>query len=98
MMTRLTVTLTTFMTWLYNNTKGSLIIAVLAHFSFNLVGAFVTGTLGLMPMNIFLMFGVPGLTVVFMWVLVYFGPRYLSRKPLADLPFQPGFSSGSTKA
>lgn len=93
----LNVTLTTFMTWLYNNTKGSLIIAILAHFSFNLVGAFVTGTLGLMPMNIFLMFGVPGLTVMFIWVLVYFGPRYLSRKPVAELPFQPKFAADISK-
>jgi membrane protease YdiL (CAAX protease family) len=85
----LNITLTTFMTWLYNNTKGSLIIAILAHLSFNLVGAFVTGTLGLMPMSTFLMFGVPGLTVMFIWVLIYFGPRYLSRKPVSELPFQP---------
>jgi len=85
----LTITLTTFMTWLYNNTRGSLVIAILAHFCFNLVGGFVTGTLGLMPMNIFLMVGVPGLALVFIWVLIYFGPRYLSRKPVAELPFIP---------
>jgi membrane protease YdiL (CAAX protease family) len=87
----LNITLTTFMTWLYNNTRGSLVIAILAHFSFNLVGGFVTGTLGLMPMNTFLMFGVPGLFVMFCWVLYYFGPRYLSRKPVAELPFQPRY-------
>jgi len=85
----LNTVLTIFITWLYNNTKGSLIIAILAHFSFNLVGGFVTGTLGLMPMNTFLMFGVPGLTLWFVGLLIYFGPRYLSRKPVAELPFQP---------
>lgn len=89
----LNVTLTTFMTWLYNNTRGSLVIAILAHFSFNLVGAFVTGTLGLMPMNTFLLFGVPGLTLVFIWVLIYFGPRYLSRKPVSELPFKPEYAA-----
>lgn len=85
----LTVTLTTFMTWLYNNTRGSLIITILAHFSFNLVGGFVTGTLGLMPMNIFLIFAVPGLFIMIVWVLIYFGPRFLSRKPVSALPFIP---------
>lgn len=94
----LNVTLTTFMTWLYNNTRGSLIIAILAHFSFNLVGSFVTGALGLMPMNIFLMFGVPGLTVIFIWMLVYFGPRYLSRKPISELPFQPPYAAAAPKS
>jgi membrane protease YdiL (CAAX protease family) len=84
----LTTVLAIFITWLYNNTRGSLVITVLAHFSFNLVGGFVTGTLGLMPMNTFLMFGVPGLTVVFIWMLIYFGPRYLSRKPVSELPIQ----------
>ena len=81
--------LTIIMTWLYNNTKGSLVITILAHFCFNLVGAFVTGTLGLMPMNIFLMIAVPGLAIWFIWILVYFGPRYLSRKPLVELPYEP---------
>lgn len=85
----LNTVLTTFITWLYNNTKGSLVITILAHFCFNLVGAFVTGTLGLMPMNTFLMFGVPGLTVFFVWMLIYFGPQYLSRKPITELPFHP---------
>ena len=85
----LNTVLTIFMTWMYNNTRGSLVIAILAHFSFNLVGGFVTGTLGLMPMNTFLMFAVPGLMLMFIWVLVYFGPRYLSRKPVAELPFVP---------
>lgn len=81
--------LTTFMTWLYNNTRGSLVITILAHFCFNLVGGFVTGTLGWMPMNIFLMIAVPGLAIWFIWMVIYFGPRYLSRKPLAELPFEP---------
>jgi len=85
----LTTVLTIFITWLYNNTRGSLVITILAHFSFNLVGGFVTGTLGLMPMNSFLMFGVPGLTLVFVWVLIFFGPRYLSRKPVSELPLLP---------
>jgi membrane protease YdiL (CAAX protease family) len=85
----LNTVLTIFITWLYNNTRGSLVIAILAHLAFNLVGGFVTGTLGLMGMNTLLMFGVPGLTILLAWVLIYFGPRYLSRKPVAELPFHP---------
>jgi hypothetical protein len=81
--------LTIFITWLYNNTRGSLVIAILAHLAFNLVGGVVTGTLGLMTMNTLLMFGVPGLTILLAWVLIYFGPRYLSRKPVTELPFHP---------
>ena len=81
------VVLATLFTWLYNNTGGSLIITVLAHFSFNLCGAFITGTLGLMPMNIFFMIAGPGLGVVFVLVILFFGPRYLSLRPAADLPF-----------
>ena len=85
----LNTVLAVFITWLYNNTRGSLVITILAHFSFNLVGAFITGTLGLMPMNTFLMTAVPGLVILFIWILVYFGPRNLSRKPSAELPFIP---------
>ena len=83
--------LTVIMTWLYNNTRGSLVITILAHFCFNLVGGFVTGTLGMMPMNIFLMVAVPGLALWFLWIVIYFGPKYLSRKPLVELPFEPRF-------
>lgn len=63
-----------------------------------LVGSFVTGALGLMPMNIFLMFGVPGLTVIFIWMLVYFGPRYRSRRPISELPFQPSYAAAAPKS
>ncbi len=85
----MTTVLTVFITWLYNNTKGSLVITILAHFSYNLVGGFITGSLGLIPMNIFLFFAVPGLFIMMLWVLIRFGPRHLSRKPVAELPFTP---------
>jgi len=45
----LVVTLAVYFTWLYNNTGGSLIITVLAHFFFNLSGSLIGGTLKLLP-------------------------------------------------
>lgn len=44
----LVITITIYLTWLYNYTGGSLIITILGHFARNLTG-FLTGPLGLMP-------------------------------------------------
>jgi membrane protease YdiL (CAAX protease family) len=83
----LVVTLTVYMTWLYNNTRGSLIITVLAHFSFNLSGGFIAGTLGLLPpMALYIAAGAL-LVVSVVAVTAYYGPATLSRKPAAQLPF-----------
>ncbi len=45
----LVVTITVYLTWLYNNTGGSLAITVLAHFTYNLTGTLITGMVSLMP-------------------------------------------------
>ncbi|HZQ49209.1 MAG TPA: CPBP family intramembrane glutamic endopeptidase [Candidatus Dormibacteraeota bacterium] len=82
------VVLATLLTFLYNNTGGSLVITVLAHFSFNLTSVFVTGAFGLIPMNVFFMTAGPALGLMVVIVVAYFGPRYLSRKPVDELPFQ----------
>ena len=66
-------------TWLYNNTGGSLVITALAHLSFNLNGAFITGSLGLMPMSLFFITAGPALGVFVLIVVLYFGPAKLSR-------------------
>ena len=66
-------------TWLYNNTGGSLLITSMAHLSFNLNGAFITGSLGLLPMNVFFMTAGPALGVFVLIVVLYFGPASLSR-------------------
>lgn len=66
-------------TWLYNNTGGSLVITALAHLSFNLNGAFITGSLGLIPMNLFFMTAGPALGLFVLIVVLYFGPAKLSR-------------------
>lgn len=78
----LVVTLGVYFTWLYNNTRGSLIITVLAHFSFNLSGGFIAGTLGLLPPMVLYVAAGSMLVLSVVGVVLYFGVRSLSRKPL----------------
>lgn len=82
----LVTTLAVYFTWLYNNTGGSLIITVLAHFFFNLTGTLITGQLNLMPTMLFYMTASPMLGVATIAVVLYFGPKDLSRKPPSELP------------
>jgi hypothetical protein len=83
----LVVTLTIYMTWLYNNTRGSVLITILAHFSFNATG-YITGQLGLMPPMLLYMTAGPMLALVVVAILFLYGPRTLSRKSAPELPFQ----------
>jgi membrane protease YdiL (CAAX protease family) len=85
----LVVTLGVYFTWLYNNTRGSLIITVLAHFSFNLCGGFIAGTLGLLPPMVLYIVAGSTLVLTVIGVVIYFGPKTLSRKPAGELPGQP---------
>lgn len=85
----LVVTVCAFLTWLYNNTRGSLIITVLGHFSFNLSGGVVAGILGLLPQSIFFVTAGPGLVIAVVVIFMIFGPRYLSKKPISELPCRP---------
>ncbi len=82
------VVLATLLTCLFNNTGGSLVITVLAHFSFNLTSVFVTGAFGLIPMNVFFMTAGPALGLMVIAAVIYFGPRRLSRKPAAHMPYE----------
>jgi uncharacterized protein len=83
----LVITITIYITWLYNNSNGSLIITVLAHFAYNMT-AFLTGTLGLMPAMLFYMIAGSLLGVLTIGIVIVYGPRYLSRKQIGDMPFQ----------
>ena len=91
----LVITITIYLTWLYNNTRGSLIITVLAHYCFNLTGLFITGAVSLMPAMLFYMTAGPLLFLAVVGIVIYYKPKYLSRKPLAELPFQKE-NNGST--
>ena len=75
----LVLALSILFTWLYNNTGGSLVITALAHLSFNLNGAFITGSLGLIPMNVFFMTAGPALGAFVLVVVLLAGPARLSR-------------------
>jgi hypothetical protein len=83
----LVVTVTVYLNWLYINTRGSYIITILGHFSYNMTG-FLTGVLVLMPAMLFYMTAGPLLGLVVVGIVIIFGPRYLSKKPVAELPFQ----------
>jgi CAAX protease family protein len=85
----LVVTLAIYFTWLYNNTRGSLIVTVLAHFSFNLTGTLITGSVSLMPPMLFYMTASPLLGLIVIAVVIFFGPRKFSKKPAGELPVQP---------
>ena len=83
----LVVSVTIYITWLYNNTRGSLIITILAHFTFNLTG-FLTGPLGLMSPMVFYMTAGPLLGLIVVAIIFGFGPRSFSKRPVAELPFK----------
>lgn len=82
----LVVTLSIYFAWLFNNSRGSLIITVLAHFSFNMSGGFIAGTLGLLPPMILYIVAGSMLVLVTVGVIFYFGARHLSRKPINEMP------------
>lgn len=84
----LVVTLAIYFTWLYNNTQGSLIITVLAHFSFNLSGGFIAGTLGLLPPMLLYIAAGSMLVLTVIWVVFYFGAKTLSRKSSDEIAIQ----------
>lgn len=84
----LVIVLTIYITWLYNNTKGSLIITTLAHFSFNCAGGFIASTLGLLPPLILYIGAGSMLTLSVVLILIFFKPKNLSRKPETELPYQ----------
>jgi membrane protease YdiL (CAAX protease family) len=75
----LVTVLTIYITWIYNNTRGSLLLCVLAHFSFNAASAFLPGHLGLLPQMVFNIGASVGLSLVVAAIIVYCGPRYLVR-------------------
>ena len=82
------ISLAVLFTWLYNNTGGSLVATVLAHFLFNFDGAFLAGRLGLAPAMVINIGGGVGVVVMVALVIIFAGGTYLSRKPLAQLPFR----------
>jgi membrane protease YdiL (CAAX protease family) len=85
----LNIAFATYMTWLYNNTKGSVLIAILAHFCINISMATIVDRLRLMPSNNFYqMTAGPLLVLTLVLIVIIFGPRHFSRKSVSELPFK----------
>jgi membrane protease YdiL (CAAX protease family) len=84
----LVLTITLYLTWLYNNTRGSLVIAILAHFTYNLSSTLIAGAVSLMPAMIFYMTAGPLLFLVVVGVIFIYKPKFLSKKPVMELPFE----------
>jgi len=61
-------------TWVYNNTQGSLLLALLLHTSFAITDLFLSSAEPPAPIGLALDWGVAAL------IVVVFGPKYLSRK------------------
>jgi membrane protease YdiL (CAAX protease family) len=80
------VVLSILFTWIYNNTQGSLVGPVLAHFSFNLTGAFVAGSLGLVPPMIIYIAGGVMLSAWAILVIVVGGPARFTGRVRRDKP------------
>lgn len=72
---------TIILTWLYNNTKGSLVV-ILAHFSFNLGSNLVVNLLGLVNSQFYNIIG--GIAGVFYLVLIIAGFGYKRFSKLSD--------------
>lgn len=74
-------------TWIYNNSGGSLLLTMLAHFFFNFSSVFLVQQFGLLPPMLLYIGGGGLMLLLIIWVILYFGPKHLSRKPEARLPF-----------
>ena len=84
--TILVFTITIILTWLYNNTRGSLVIVIVAHYAFNLGSNLVTQMLGLVnTMTYNILGGIAGVTYLVL-IFVGFGITRFSKIPESELP------------
>jgi uncharacterized protein len=83
-----TIVLTVLFTWVFNNTRGSLVATTLMHFSYNFAGGHIAGLLGLVP-GMVLYAASSGLVVLAVIVVIAAGPQYLSRRPVSEIPIEP---------
>jgi membrane protease YdiL (CAAX protease family) len=82
------IVLSILFTWIYNNTRGSLVGPMLAHFCFNVTGSLIAGRLGLVPPLVIYIAGGVMLTTWALLVVVLAKPAYFSRRPAEALPFR----------
>ena len=91
----LVMVVTQILTFLYNNSKGSLIITILAHFSFNFSSVLVLDMLGLLNQTTFDISGSVLGVLYLVLIFIFYGYKKMSRKDEEDLPFQKNISSES---
>ncbi|MBD3285617.1 CPBP family intramembrane metalloprotease [candidate division WOR-3 bacterium] len=82
------VTETILLTWIFNNTRGSLAMASLFHLSINISGTLVAGMLGWVAFDQYLWIQAVVLIVFAVLVICFFGDAKLSRKPASEMPFE----------
>jgi uncharacterized protein len=84
--TVLIFTICIILTWLYNNTGGSFVITILAHFCFNIGSNMVTHMFGLVNgMSYNIVGGIAGVLYLII-IFVFFGVKRFSRKPESQIP------------
>lgn len=84
--TILVFTSTIILTWLYNNTKGSLVVVILAHFFFNVGSNIVVNIFGLVDNMLYNIVG--GIAGVLYLVLIFagFGYKRFSKMDESEIP------------
>jgi membrane protease YdiL (CAAX protease family) len=82
-----TIVLTVLFTWVFNNTRGSLVATTVMHFSYNFAGGHIAGLLGLVP-GMVLYGASSGLVILAILAVIVAGPKHLSRRPVSELPIE----------
>ena len=84
--TVLIFTITIILTWLYNNTMGSLVVVILAHFFFNVGSNIVVNIFGLVNNMTYNIIG--AIAGVFYLILIFagFGYKRFSRRDESEIP------------
>jgi membrane protease YdiL (CAAX protease family) len=81
------IVLAILFTMIFNNTGGSVVATMNAHFGFNFSGAWLAGHLGILPPMLLYVGGSLLAAILVVIVLLVEGPRTLSRRPVSELPF-----------
>jgi membrane protease YdiL (CAAX protease family) len=78
--TAITLGYSVIMTWIVNNTGGSVLLATLFHLSGNLAASFVVAILGLAPLTSYLAIYAVPVVLFAIVVTIVAGPEHLSRR------------------
>ncbi len=87
--TVLIFSITIILTWLYNNSRGSLVIVILAHFCFNAGSNIVVNMLGLVNGTFYNIVGGIGGVLYLAIIFGVFGYKRFSRRKESEIPVVP---------